>query len=58
MSLAGGEFMVVMDSDDFAMPQRLQWQVQYLRDHKDCLAVGRQVEDIDPDGDILGTRQL
>ncbi|GAA4702215.1 glycosyltransferase family 2 protein [Brevibacillus fulvus] len=38
--LANGEFIAVQDSDDYSDPQRLQKQVQFLRDHPQIQLVG------------------
>ncbi|HEY0613800.1 MAG TPA: glycosyltransferase [Candidatus Elarobacter sp.] len=36
---ARGEFVAILNSDDYALPGRLQWQVAYLRAHPDVAAV-------------------
>jgi glycosyltransferase involved in cell wall biosynthesis len=38
--LARGEFLARADSDDICLPNRLEKQVGYLREHPDCVAVG------------------
>jgi glycosyltransferase involved in cell wall biosynthesis len=48
-----GEFIARMDSDDVAMPQRFSHQIQYLRDHPECVIVGSRVRGIDPLGAFL-----
>jgi glycosyltransferase involved in cell wall biosynthesis len=53
LELARGEFCAVMDSDDVALPGRLERQVAYLRDHPEVLCVGTAVRLIDPDGRVL-----
>ena len=50
---ARGEFLACMDADDVALPQRFARQVEYLRAHPDCVAVGSRVRLIDSDGDPL-----
>jgi glycosyltransferase involved in cell wall biosynthesis len=50
ISLARGEFLVRMDGDDIAMPDRLEKQVGYLRANPKCVAVGSRVLLIDQDG--------
>jgi glycosyltransferase involved in cell wall biosynthesis len=52
---ARGEFIARIDADDVAMPDRLECQVNHLRDHPQCLAVGSQALLIDPEGDPLCT---
>ena len=58
LGMARGEFAAVLDSDDVAMPRRLEIEVDYLRRHPDCLAVGGDVEVIDPDGTALCTWRM
>lgn len=48
LARARAEFVTRIDSDDVAMPRKLQRQVAYLRDHPRCVAVGTFVETIDP----------
>ena len=40
---ARGEFLVRMDADDIALPQRFEKQVAYFRAHPDCVLVGSRV---------------
>ena len=51
---ARGEFLAELDSDDIAMPRRLELQIDYLRRHPDCVVVGGQGEQIDPEGELIG----
>lgn len=53
MRIASGEFIARMDADDVSLPQRLVRQVEYLRRHPDCVAVGCDLLQIDPEGDPL-----
>lgn len=53
LGMARGEFVAMMDSDDIAEPSRIRKQVDHLRRHPDCVAVGSAVLLIDPDGDPL-----
>jgi glycosyltransferase involved in cell wall biosynthesis len=48
---ARGEWIARMDADDIALPQRLERQAAYLREHPDCVIVGTAAQVIDPDGD-------
>ena len=50
---AKGAYVVRMDADDVAMPQRFDRQVQYLNEHPECVLAGSRVIIIDPDGDAL-----
>jgi glycosyltransferase involved in cell wall biosynthesis len=45
-----GEFIARMDSDDIAMPERFDKQVQFLRGHPEVVALGSRVVLIDPYG--------
>lgn len=53
LGLAVGELLAVMDSDDVAEPHRLARQVDYMREHPECVAVGSAVLVVDPQGDPL-----
>jgi glycosyltransferase involved in cell wall biosynthesis len=50
-----GEFIVWMDSDDIAHPERIARQVEHLRGDPDCVAVGSAYELIDADGEPITT---
>ena len=50
LGLSRGEFLARMDSDDVAYPDRFARQIEFLRSRPDCLAVGCQVRQINPDG--------
>jgi glycosyltransferase involved in cell wall biosynthesis len=56
LAVAQGIFMAVMDSDDIALPERLELQVEYLKQHPDCVAVGSEVLLVDPEGWPLGLK--
>ena len=58
LAMARGEFAAILDSDDVALPGRLELEVDYLRRNPECLAVGGDVEVIDPDGAALCTWHL
>jgi glycosyltransferase involved in cell wall biosynthesis len=53
---ARGQFIARMDSDDISLPQRIEKQVEYLRDHPQTVLVGSSVEFIDPDGYPINTK--
>ena len=50
-----GRYVARMDSDDLAMPQRLDEQVRFLEEHHDVVIVGTDVLIIDEDGDAMWT---
>jgi len=50
LAVSRGEFLARMDHDDIAMPYRFQRQVEYLKSHPECLAVGGKVLMIDTEG--------
>jgi glycosyltransferase involved in cell wall biosynthesis len=50
LGAARGEFIARMDGDDLCLPDRFAKQVDYLRNHADCVLVGSQALLIDPEG--------
>jgi glycosyltransferase involved in cell wall biosynthesis len=48
--LARGEFLARVDSDDICLPNRLEKQVAYLREHPEWVAVGSRVMFVDEQG--------
>jgi len=53
LSMARGEFLARIDSDDVATPTRFEKQVNFLREHPECVAVGSRLQMIDPYGSPL-----
>ncbi len=53
LALCRGEYIARMDADDVSLPQRLEKQVAYLRDHPECVLLGSRVLRIDPFGSPL-----
>jgi len=53
---ARGELIARMDGNDVAHPQRLEWQVAYLREHPEVVAVGGQVTLVRANGEAYGTK--
>jgi len=52
LPLARGEYVAVLDADDFALPERLQVQVDYLDEHPDICLVGSACQVINEDGNV------
>jgi glycosyltransferase involved in cell wall biosynthesis len=51
---AKGDLIARMDGDDISLPHRLEHQLSFLAEHKDVVAVGTQVLDIDTYGGFIG----
>ncbi len=54
LSMAKGEYIARMDSDDICLPDRFEKQVTFLDNHLDYVAVGSQALRIDPESDPIG----
>lgn len=54
LTLARGEYLARLDSDDIAMPTRLAAQAGYLDAHPECVAVGCWAICMDEDDDDIG----
>ncbi|MBC7786405.1 MAG: glycosyltransferase [Methylophilaceae bacterium] len=50
VALARAEILINMDSDDICLPNRFQTQVDYLKQHPECVAAGSKILLIDSDG--------
>lgn len=50
-----GEYIAFLDSDDIALPHRLQLQTEFLDTHLDIAAVGASVQPINAQGKVIGT---
>lgn len=53
LELARGEFVARMDADDFSFPTRFARQIEYLKQHLNCVAVGAKALMVDQEGDSL-----
>ncbi|TDE18687.1 glycosyltransferase family 2 protein [Dyadobacter psychrotolerans] len=54
MKAASGEYICVMDADDVARPERLQRQLEFLKNNQDVGCVGSQATVIDEAGNGSG----
>lgn len=57
LKAAKGEYIARMDADDWCAAVRFQRQVDYLDQHKDCIAVGSYVQRTDPYGSPAGDQR-
>ncbi len=53
VKLAKAPYIARMDADDISYPDRLSYQVEFLKEHPDYVAIGSKVQLIDEDGDPL-----
>lgn len=58
LSLAQGEYIARMDSDDVCLPNRFEEQVHFLNKNPDYVAVGSQAIRIDPEGDAIAQMEF
>jgi glycosyltransferase involved in cell wall biosynthesis len=58
LSKARGRYIARMDSDDFAFPDRIRKQLDFLVSHPDISMVGSQVVLIDEEGRPIGERHF
>jgi glycosyltransferase involved in cell wall biosynthesis len=56
LAQAGGEFIARMDADDISLPGRIEQQRLHLVEHRECVAVGGQLQVIDEAGRVIGER--
>jgi glycosyltransferase involved in cell wall biosynthesis len=49
IGVARGRYIATMDSDDFALPERLRRQVGYMESHPECVGLGAAVRIVGPD---------
>src|SRR5436305_9543595 len=50
LAVARAPFIARMDADDECLPERFEKQIQYLRNHPECVLLGSRVLWIDSDG--------
>jgi glycosyltransferase involved in cell wall biosynthesis len=53
VSYARADILAWMDSDDISFPDRLEKQYKFLKDHKNCMALGTEALLIDNQGDYM-----
>lgn len=58
LSRATGTYVAILNSDDCALPDRLERQVAYLDAHPEAVALFTQVRFVDDDGNELPERKL
>lgn len=56
ISSSRGEYIAMLDSDDIALPTRLEVQVRFLIENKEFGMVGTRFESIDSDGNTINKR--
>ena len=54
IELAKGDYIVRMDADDIALPNRIKLQLEYMRSHPDIDILGGQARIIDENGGEIG----
>jgi glycosyltransferase involved in cell wall biosynthesis len=52
---ARGNYIAFLDSDDIALPERLQLQVEFLDTNPDIAAVGASAQPINAEGKVIGS---
>jgi len=58
IKIAKGKYIARMDTDDIALPSRLEKQFSYLENHKDVVVLGSCAFDIDENGKIIQERNV
>lgn len=56
LSLAKGDYIARMDADDVAYSERFEKQARYLHTHPDADILGGQIDIIDENGTVTGSR--
>lgn len=54
LKLCRGEYIARMDADDISRPQRFEKQIEFLKEHPDCIVLGCWCDRIDSNGQIHG----
>lgn len=58
LKLCSYELVARMDTDDIALPNRFQAQVEYLESHPEIDVLGSSVEEMSNAGDVFGIRSM
>lgn len=58
IKIAKGKYIARMDTDDIALPSRLEKQFSYLENHKNVVVLGSWAFDIDENGKIIQERNV
>lgn len=58
LELARADLVAMMDPDDISLPERLELQVAYMREHPECVALGAQFESVCMEGLPLHSSEL
>lgn len=56
LKVSKGEFIAILDSDDAAVPERFQLQLDYFERHPQCDILGGAMNIIDKDSNVTSTR--
>ena len=56
LAYADGKLLFRMDADDVSLPQRLQYQVDFMKENPQIFVCGSDTDLIDKDGNIIGHR--
>ena len=54
LAICRGEYVARMDADDIALPDRFQFQLDYLDANPKCVLVGGVAQSLKPDGSFAG----
>lgn len=55
LEIAKGRYIARMDADDVSLPERLQFQVSYLKTNREIALLGTWAQLIDKNGKVLGS---
>ena len=55
---ARGRYIAIMDSDDIALPERLEKQVMFMQRHPDIIGLGTQTVQVNEQGEEIGRKNF